>query len=98
MRQWIPILSAILMAAGCSSSGDYSWVTHTWTTDHGVFALDHVSRNKVDVTQAVRRTYLGEIYYFENDTNARIFDRRPAAYAYVDNVHLMGRPDRTDQN
>jgi YHS domain-containing protein len=98
MRQLIPALSAIVLAIGCSSSGDYSWVTHIWTTDHGVFAMDHVSRNKVDVTQAVRRTYLGETYYFENEENARVFDRRPAACTYTDNVQLMGRPDRIDQN
>lgn len=84
---------------GCvSEQGDYSWVTHTWTMDHGVFALDHVSRQKVDIIGAVRRSYLGETYYFENESNARIFDQHPWSYLYCDNVHLQGRPDRTDQN
>ena len=89
---------AILLIGGCSSSGEFSWVTHTWTTDHGVFAMDHISRNKVNVETAVRRKYLGETYYFESEDNARTFDRNPWAHLYTDNVWLQGRPDRTDQN
>jgi YHS domain-containing protein len=93
------LLGAILvMAAGCADSGDFSWITHTWTTDHGEFALDHVSRNKVDITTAVRRPYLGETYYFENEANAGVFDRNPWAYLYNDNVPNSTRPDRVDQN
>jgi YHS domain-containing protein len=92
------LAAAILSGIGCADSGDFSWVTHTWSTDHGVFALDHVSRRKVDVTKAVRRTYLGETYYFENEENARVFDSNPWAYLYNDNVPNQGRPDRTDQN
>jgi YHS domain-containing protein len=60
--------------------------------------LDHVSRRKVDVTTAVSRQYYGETYYFESEENAHVFDAKPWAYLYVDNVHLQGRPDRIDQN
>jgi len=89
---------ALLLGAGCADSGEFSWVTHTWTTDHGVFALDHISRNKVDISTAVQRRYLGETYYFESEDNACVFDSNPWAYLYTDNVHLQGRPDRSDQN
>lgn len=93
------VLAAVAALMGCASQeGEYSWVTHTWTTERGVLALDHVSRRKVDVGTAVRRSYLGETYYFECDANARVFDSNPWAYLYCDNVHLQGRPDRTDEN
>ena len=98
MLKFIPIGLLVLAAGGCVDSGNFSWITHTWTTDHGVYALDHVSRNKVEVTEAVRRNYLGETYYFESEENARVFDRNPWAYLYNDNVHLSARPDRVDQN
>ncbi len=98
MKWWRGSLLAIACAAGCTSSGDFSWVTHTWTTDQGVFAMDHISRNLVNVETAVRRQYLGETYYFENHQHALMFDENPWAYLYVDNVHLSARPDRTDQN
>ena len=96
MKQWV--IAGVALFCGCSSQGNFSWVTHTWTTDHGVFALDHVSRTKVDTATAVQRHYLGETYYFENEANARVFDANPWAYLYADNVWLQGRPDRTDQN
>lgn len=92
------IALALLCGAGCGSAGEFSWVTHTWTTEDGVFAMDHISRRLVDVTTAVRRPYLGETYYFESEEHARIFDGNPWAYLYNDNVHASTRPDRTDQN
>lgn len=71
-------LFGIVILSGCvSEQGDYSWVTHTWTTERGIFALDHVSRRMVDISTAVRRSYLGETYYFESETNARVFDVNP---------------------
>jgi YHS domain-containing protein len=88
----------LLFVAGCAGSEEFSWITHTWTTDHGVLAMDHVSKKRVDVTRAVRRPYLGETYYFENETNARVFDANPYAYLYTDNVAASARPDRVDQN
>ena len=88
----------LLLPAGCADSGNFSWITHTWTTPYGVFALDHVSKQKVDIDSAVTRRYLGETYYFENDYNASVFDDNPWAYLYNDNVHLSARPDRQDQN
>lgn len=92
-------LTAFLCLASCGANSEsFSWVTHRWTTDHGVFALDHVSRKRVDVTTGVQRRYLGETYYFENEENARVFDSNPWAYLYTDNVHLLGRPDRSDEN
>lgn len=93
-------LSILAMSmGGCAGQeGDFSWVTHTWTTNHGVYAHDHVSRNKVDIAKALRRPYLGETYYFENESNARSFDSNPWAYLYCDNVSNSGQPDRTDQN
>ena len=98
MKGTLILATVVLLGTGCADSGDYSWVTHTWTTDHGVLAMDHVTRNKVDVTKAVRRNYLGETYYFENEADAQAFDANPWRYLYNDNVHLQGRPDRTDQN
>lgn len=89
---------ALLLPFGCAGSEEYSWITHTWTTDHGVLAMDHVSRKRVDVMRAVRRAYLGETYYFENDADARVFDANPWAYLYTDNVSESARPDRVDQN
>jgi YHS domain-containing protein len=88
----------LLFAAGCAGSEDFSWISHTWTTDHGVLAMDHVSKKRVDVTQAVGRPYSGETYYFENEANARTFDANPYAYLYTDNVPPSTRPDRIDQN
>lgn len=98
MGKALVVVAAILIEAGCADSGDFSWITHTWTTDHGIFAMDHISRRKVDITTAVSRRYLGETYYFESEANAREFEANPWAYLYTDNVHLQGRPDRTDQN
>ena len=95
-RRWI-LSFGLSTALGCAPE-QFSWVTHTWTTDHGVFAMDHVSRKLVDITAAVQRNYLGETYYFQSERNARIFDSNPWAYLYTDNVHLQGRPDRMDQN
>jgi|SRR6516164_7107192 YHS domain-containing protein len=94
------LAAALLLPAGCvvHDSGNFSWITHTWTTPYGVFALDHVSREKVDIENAVQRHYLGETYYFENEYNASVFDGNPWAYLYNDNVHLSARPDRVDQN
>ncbi len=94
------LAAALLLPAGCvmRDSGNFSWITHTWTTPYGVFALDHVSKQKVNIEDAVTRRYLGETYYFENDYNASVFDDNPYAYLYADNVHLSARPDRTDQN
>jgi YHS domain-containing protein len=88
----------LLLVAGCAGHEDFSWITHTWTTDHGVLALDHISRNRVDVTQAVRRPYLGETYYFESEANARVFEAKPYSFLYTDNVSASSRPDRVDQN
>jgi len=98
MKRMIALALLPLVLSGCASSGDFSWVTHTWTTDHGVFAMDHISRNKVDITEAVQRRYLGETYYFETEDHARIFDANPWAYLYNDNVPNSSRPDRVDQN
>lgn len=98
MRKMVALALLLPVSSGCASSGDFSWITHTWTTDHGVFAMDHISRKLVDVTTAVRRSYLGETYYFENQQHASIFDGNPWAYLYNDNVHLSTRPDRVDQN
>ena len=87
----------ILACTGCANTEHFSWITHTWTTDHGVFALDHVSKQRVDVTQAVRRPYLGETYYFESEANAKQFEANPWAYLYCDNTRSP-RPDRSDWN
>jgi YHS domain-containing protein len=91
---------ALLAPAGCTihDPGTFSWITHTWTTPYGIFALDHVSKNKVNIEHAVQRHYLGETYYFENEYNASVFDDNPYAYLYNDNVPATSRPDRTDQN
>ncbi|HXX94814.1 MAG TPA: hypothetical protein VEN81_14400 [Planctomycetota bacterium] len=94
------ILAAILATlgiAGCSTE-HFSWITHTWTTEHGVQALDHVSWKRVDVQSAVQRHYLGETYYFESEEHAKAFDANPYAYLYSDNIWLASRPDRVDWN
>jgi hypothetical protein len=54
-KSWRALGFLIVLSAGCAQSGGFSWDTHTWATDHGVFAMDHISRNLVDVTRAVRR-------------------------------------------
>jgi YHS domain-containing protein len=95
------ILAQALLAgllAGCATeSQDFSWVTHTWKTNHGEYALDHISRNKVEIMKAVHRVYLGETYYFESEANAKQFDANPWAYLYCDNT-LTTHPDRSDWN
>jgi YHS domain-containing protein len=99
MKHFLTVVGLVAFLGGCATQeGDFSWITHTWTTDHGVYALDHISKHKVDVTAAVRRPYLGETYYFENESHAKIFDAHPWSYLYCDNVSLEGHPDRTDQN
>jgi YHS domain-containing protein len=98
MKQLLPLACVGILWSGCSSpQGEFNWVTHTWTTNHGVYALDHISRNQVDVTKAISRPYLGETYYFENEANAKTFERNPWAYLYVDNTRGP-RPDRSDWN
>jgi YHS domain-containing protein len=99
MRYDLTILAGLALLGGCATKqGDFSWITHTWTTEEGAYALDHVSWKRVDITSAVKRPYLGETYYFENEEHARTFDSNPYAYLYNDNVWLQGRPGRTDQN
>jgi YHS domain-containing protein len=98
MKRLLTLAALGLMFAGCATeNGDYSWVTHTWTTNHGQFALDHVSRNRVELSKSVRREYLGETYYFESEANAKVFDGNPWAYLYTDNSRAP-RPDRSDWN
>ena len=98
MKYALAIALAAISMEGCATdSGEFSWVTHTWSTNHGTYALDHVSRNKVEVSTAVRRRYLGEDYYFESNANARTFDSNPWAYLYCDNTR-SARPDRSDWN
>lgn|SRR6185295_7382252 len=99
MKRLLATVGLMAFLGGCVAEGDdFSWITHTWTTNHGIYALDHVSKHLVDVTSAVKRPYLGETYYFESESHARVFDGNPWAYLYCDNVHLAGHPDRTDQN
>ncbi|MBV8881623.1 MAG: hypothetical protein JO332_16825 [Planctomycetaceae bacterium] len=82
---------AALLAAGCQGgSGFTNRAAHTWTTNQGTYALDHVSRRTLEITNAVQRSYLGETYYFENEENARTFDASPSIYLYDDN-----NPDRS---
>jgi len=87
MKILMAMAAAALFLAGCQSdeykAGNPS--THTWQTNEGTFAMDHVSNHRVDVSKAVRRTYLGEVYYFENEDNARKFDQNPNAYLYDHN-------------
>ena len=98
MKHFFVIAALGILLAGCASpNGDFNWVTHTWTSNQGVYALDHVSRNRVEVGKAVRRNYLGETYYFESEANARTFDGNPWAYLYTDNTRSP-RPDRADWN
>ena len=80
MKRDLTILACLALLGGCATKqGDFSWITHTWTTEGGVYALDHVSWTRVDTASAVRRPYLGETYYFENEEHARIFDSNPFA-------------------
>ena len=98
MKNFLTISALGLLLAGCTTEmGDYSWVTHTWTTTHGIYALDHVSKARVDTSKAVHRNYLGETYYFESEANAKVFDGNPWAYLYSDNTRSP-RPDRSDWN
>jgi YHS domain-containing protein len=99
MKRDLTILACLTLVSGCATNqGDFSWITHTWTTDRGVYAMDHVSGKLVDTASAIKHPYLGETYYFENEEHARMFDSNPFAYLYNDNVWLQGKPGRTDQN
>ena len=75
-----------LFATGCSTEhGELNRITHTWNTNQGTYALDHVSDRRVEVSKAIKRSYLGETYYFESEDNARRFDSNPWSYLYDDN-------------
>jgi YHS domain-containing protein len=86
MKSILAIAALGLLLAGCQSEQSrVNPATHTWQTDQGTRALDHVSGNDVDASKAVIRRYLGEPYYFESEANARTFDANPGAYLYQDN-------------
>jgi len=86
MKSVLAIVSLGLLLAGCQSEqGDVDRGSHTWKTDQGIRALDHVSGNTIDAGAAVTRSYLGETYYFETEENARTFDSNPWAYLYDHN-------------
>jgi len=86
MKYILVLAAGGLILAGCAGAqGDYNEVTHTWKSNQGTYALDHVSNKKVDISKAVTRDYLGETYYFETEENARKFDANPWAYLYDHN-------------
>jgi YHS domain-containing protein len=75
-----------VLLAGCSTEErDVNRSTHTWKTNQGVYALDHVSQHRVEVSKAVLWEYLGETYYFESVENAKTFVSNPWAYLYDHN-------------
>lgn len=85
MKVFLALATLGILLAGCKSSEEPMTAdqkTHTWSTNEGTFAMDHVSNHRVDVSKAVRRTYQGETYYFESEENARKFDMNPNAYLY----------------
>jgi YHS domain-containing protein len=78
--------AAGLLVAGCQTGeSDANRSTHTWKSNQGMMALDHVSGHRIEVSKAVTRDYLGETYYFESEDNARKFDSNPWAYLYDHN-------------
>ena len=86
MKYVLILAAAGLVLAGCSGQqGEFNEVTHTWKTNQGSYAMDPVSKNKVELSKSVKRDYLGESYYFENDENARKFDSNPWTYLYDHN-------------
>src|SRR5436190_5148371 len=86
MKHVLTLIAAALLLAGCGSNqGDFNEVTHTWSSNQGTFAVDHVSSRRIDTSKAVKRSYLGETYYFESEENARKFDSNPWAYLYDHN-------------
>ena len=86
MKYLLALSAVLLFAAGCATDhGEPNRATHTWNSNQGTFAFDHVSNRKVDASKAVTRSYLGETYYFESEENARRFDANPWAYLYDDN-------------
>jgi YHS domain-containing protein len=86
MKTILILAAAGLIFSGCSGpQGEFNENTHTWKTNQGSYALDHVSQKKVEISKAVQRNYLGETYYFENEENARKFDSNPWAYLYDHN-------------
>jgi len=99
MKTLVAMAAAGILLAGCQSSDESSTdanrATHTWETNEGTFAMDHVSNQRVDVSKAVRRNYRGETYYFENEENARKFDQNPDAYLYDHNAYDHHAPDRS---
>ena len=86
MKTFLALACVGLLLAGCQSGSEESMYadqrTHTWSTNEGTFAMDHVSNHRVDVSKAIRRTYQGEPYYFESEENAQKFDENPDSYLY----------------
>jgi YHS domain-containing protein len=86
MKTILALASLGVLLAGCESGpAEANRSTHTWKSNQGAFALDHVSQNRIESSKAVTRSYLGETYYFENEENARKFDAKPWAYLYDHN-------------
>ncbi len=87
MKDALALGLAVLTLAGCAAeSGDYNYVTHTWSSNRGIQVQDPVSHRSVEKKSAVTRQYAGETYYFENEQNAKVFDSNPWAYMYVDDM------------
>lgn len=89
MKNLMAGLLLLLLVACSSPEGEYSWETHTWTTPQGRYAMDHVSRKKVEISKAVQRQYLGETYYFEDESHASTFDLKPWEYPYNDDARAQ---------
>ncbi len=86
MKTFLALSALGILVGGCQSSGGpVNQSSHTWQSNQGTYAMDHVSQGRVEVTKAVQRSYLGEPYYFQNEENARKFDSKPSAYLYDDN-------------
>lgn len=85
MKLMAILFMAAAALAGCSSQrkfGAYDKSTHTWKTSEGIMVEDRVSRNLIDPDTAIKREYLGDTYYFENDFNVGVFEQDPQSYSY----------------
>ena len=85
MKYALALGLSALSLVGCSTqSGEYNYITHTWSANRGTYVQDRVTHHRVDMKAAVSREYAGATYYFENEQNARVFDSNPWAYMYID--------------
>lgn len=86
IKRWAFLAAAAACLAGCASGrtfGGYDATTHVWKTAQGDKVEDRVSGELIDPNSAIKREYLGQTYYFENEFTTAVFERDPGWYDYA---------------